>query len=443
MSGARDARFVSRLTRDTLALVMAGGRGSRLMQLTATRAKPAVPFGGKFRIIDFTLSNCINSDIRRIGVLMQYKSHPLIRHLQMGWGFLRGEFGEFVELLPAEQRSESASWYAGTADAVFQNIDFIKLHQPAQVLVLAGDHIYKMDYGPMLAHHARCGAKITVGCLEVPVEEASSFGVMEVDRDSRVVGFDEKPEKPKCMPGKPGTALASMGIYVFDARFLLDWLSHDAGVNESSHDFGRDIIPAAIRENVVYAFPFTDLYEPQKQGYWRDVGTVDSYWKGNLELIGVVPELNLYDKDWPIWTHQEQLPPAKFVFNDPKRRGTASDSLISGGCIVSGASVQRSVLFSGARVNEGSTVSDSLLLPGVSVGRNCHIRKAIIDEGCVIPDNTTIGGNLEQNRRRFHVSPGGVTLVTPEMLRDLHDAESNGGWDLLSITGDEPVTAKI
>jgi len=360
MAGARDARFVSRLTRDTLALVMAGGRGSRLMQLTATRAKPAVPFGGKFRIIDFTLSNCINSDIRRIGVLMQYKSHPLIRHLQMGWGFLRGEFGEFVELLPAEQRSESASWYAGTADAVFQNIDFIKLHQPAQVLILAGDHIYKMDYGPMLAHHVRCGAKITVGCLEVPLEEASSFGVMEVDRDSRVVGFDEKPEKPKGIPGKPGAALASMGIYVFDARFLLDWLSHDAGVNESSHDFGKDIIPATIHENVVYAFPFTDLYEPQKQGYWRDVGTVDSYWKGNLELID-----------------------------------------------------------------------------------NCHIRKAVIDEGCVIPDNTTIGANPEEDRRRFHVSPGGVTLVTPEMLRDQQDTGSNGRPDLLSITGDEPVTARI
>ena len=418
MTGARDARFVSRLTRDTLALVMAGGRGTRLMQLTATRAKPAVPFGGKFRIIDFTLSNCINSGIRRVGVLMQYKSHPLIRHLQRGWGFLRGEFGEFVELLPAEQRSENPSWYAGTADAVFQNIDFIKLHQPAHVLILAGDHIYKMDYGRMLAHHARCGAKITVGCLEVPLDEAASFGVMEVDKDSRVVGFEEKPDQPKAMPGKPGTALASMGIYVFDALFLLEWLSRDAGVNESSHDFGKDIIPAVIRENVVYAFPFTDLYEPRKQGYWRDVGTVDAYWKGNLELIDVVPELNLYDKDWPIWTHQEQLPPAKFVFNDPGRRGSASDSLVSGGCIVSGAEVKCSVLFSGARVNEGSTVSDSLLLPGVSVGRNCRIHKAVIDEGCVIPDNTVIGGNLDEDRRRFHVSPGGVTLVTPEMLLD-------------------------
>ncbi len=418
MIGARDARFVSRLTRDTLAFVMAGGRGTRLMQLTETRAKPAVPFAGKFRIIDFALSNCINSGIRRVGVLMQYKSHPLIRHLQLGWGFLRGEFGEFIELLPAEQTSETPSWYAGTADAVFQNIDFIKAHQPAQVLILAGDHIYKMDYGRMLAHHARCGAKITVGCLEVPLEEATSFGVMEVDKDSRIVGFEEKPAVPKHMPGRPDTALASMGIYVFDARFLLDWLSRDAGVSESSHDFGKDIIPSAIKENGVYAFQFSDLYDPRKQGYWRDVGTVDAYWKTNLELIDVLPELNLYDNDWPIWTHQAQLPPAKFVFDDPGRRGVASDSMVSGGCIVSGASVHCSVLFSGARVNEGSTIDESLLLPGVQVGRNCHIQKAIIDEGCIVPDNTVIGSNREDDKRRFHVSPGGVTLVTPAMLQD-------------------------
>ncbi len=416
MSGTRDTRFVSRLTRETLALVMAGGRGSRLMQLTSTRAKPAVPFGGKFRIIDFTLSNCINSGIRRVGVLTQYKSHSLIRHLQQGWGFMRGQFGEFVELLPAEQRTEIASWYAGTADAVFQNIEFIRQHQPAQVLILAGDHIYKMDYGRMLAHHARTGAKVTVGCLEVPLDEARSFGVMEMNEDTRIVRFDEKPSQPRPMPGKPDVALASMGIYVFDALFLLDWLTRDAGVSESSHDFGKDVVPAAILGGEVYAYPFTELDNPQKQGYWRDVGTVDAYWKANLELIGVVPELNLYDQDWPIWTHQEQVPPAKFVFDEPHRRGNAIDSLVSGGCIVSGAQVRCSVLFSNVRVESGSVIDNSLLLPNVSVGRDCRITKAIIDEDCRIPDGSVIGEDLVQDRKLYHVSEGGVTLVTREML---------------------------
>lgn len=418
MNSGREARFVSRLTRETLALVMAGGRGTRLMQLTATRAKPAVPFGGKFRIIDFTLSNCINSGIRRVGVLMQYKSRALIRHLQHGWGFLRGEFGEFIELLPAEQRSEIASWYAGTADAVYQNIEFIRTHQPQLVLILAGDHVYKMDYGRMLAHHVRCGAKVTVGCLEVPVTEASGFGVMHVDTDTRIVGFDEKPEQPKSLPGKPDKAMASMGIYVFDARFLLEWLTRDAGASESSHDFGKDVIPSALRSGKVYAYPFTDLYDPDRQGYWRDVGTVDTYWQGNIELIDVVPELNLYDGDWPIWTRQEQQPPAKFVFDDPERRGLASDSLVSGGCIVSGARVLRSLLFSGARIENGSCVRDSLLLPGARVGRNCELNKVIVDEGCVIPDGSVIGFDAEVDRRHFHVSKGGVVLITADMLRE-------------------------
>ncbi|MDB5985568.1 MAG: glucose-phosphate adenylyltransferase [Nevskia sp.] len=416
MNGTRDTRFVSRLTRETLALVMAGGRGSRLMQLTSTRAKPAVPFGGKFRIIDFTLSNCINSGIRRVGVLTQYKSHSLIRHLQQGWGFMRGQFGEFVELLPAEQRTEIASWYAGTADAVFQNIEFIKLHQPAQVLILAGDHIYKMDYGRMLAHHARTGAKVTVGCLEVPLDEARSFGVMEMDEDTRIVRFDEKPTQPRSMPGKPDMALASMGIYVFDAMFLLEWLRRDAGINESSHDFGKDVVPAAILGGEVYAYPFTELDNPDKQGYWRDVGTVDAYWKANLELIGVLPELNLYDQDWPIWTLQEQVPPAKFVFDEPHRRGHAIDSLVSGGCIVSGAEIRSSVLFSNVRVESASLIDNSLLLPNVTIGRGCRIRKAIIDEDCHIPDGSVIGEDLVQDRKLYHVSEGGVTLVTREML---------------------------
>jgi glucose-1-phosphate adenylyltransferase len=411
-----EGRFVSRATRETLALVMAGGRGSRLKQLTANTAKPAVPFGGKFRIIDFTLSNCINSGVRRVGVLTQYKSHALIRHLQMGWGFMRGQFGEFVELLPAEQRSEGTSWYTGTADAVYQNIPFIRTHEPAHVLILAGDHIYKMDYGPMIASHVANGAKVTVGCLEVPLRDATEFGVMAIDEASRVVGFQEKPRDPKPMPGKPDVALASMGIYVFDARFLLDTLNRDAGVSESSHDFGNDIIPKAIAESDVFAYPFRDLYDSSKQGYWRDVGTVDAFWKANLELTDVLPELNLYDDRWPIWTHAAQLPPAKFILDKPGARGSAVDSMVSAGCIVAGAEVRNSVLFNNARVETGSRISESVLLPGVTVGRDCLIHKAVIDEGCAIPDGTQIGEGTAGNPSWYHVTRSGVTLVTREML---------------------------
>ncbi len=415
-SNEQDSRFVSRLTRETLALVMAGGRGSRLMQLTLSRAKPAVPFGGKFRIIDFTLSNCINSGIRRVGVLTQYKSHSLIRHLQQGWGFLRGQFGEFVELLPAEQRGEVYGWYEGTADAVFQNLDFIRRCQPAYVLVLAGDHIYKMDYGPMLAQHARTGAQVTVGCIEVPLQEARGFGVMQVDESNRITEFQEKPDAPNSLPGKPELALASMGIYVFDARFLLEQLSRDAGVSESSHDFGKDIVPSMIADGSVYAYRFNDLYKPEQQGYWRDVGTIDAFWQANIELTYVLPDLNLYDADWPIWTLQEQVPPAKFVFDEGEVAGTAIESLVAGGCIVSGAQVRRSVLFVNARVERGSLVEDSLLLPGSKVGSNCKIRRAIIDEGCTIPDDTCIGYDRAKDKKNYHVSAGGVTLVTREML---------------------------
>ena len=414
---AHDPRYVSRLTRETLAIVMAGGRGARLMQLTSSRAKPAVPFGGKFRIVDFTLSNCVNSGVRRIGVLTQYKSSSLIRHLQQGWGFMRGQFGEFVELLPAEQRTETASWYAGTADAVYQNLDFIRAQQPAQVLILAGDHIYKMDYGPMLAYHAEHGAQVTIGCIEVPLNQAREFGVMEVGDDGRVLNFTEKPDSPAPVPGKPDLALASMGIYVFDARFLLDWLTADASRSESSHDFGKDVIPSAIRAAQVFAYPFRDLYQPSQQGYWRDVGTVDAYWSANLELTGMLPELDLYDERWPIWTHQAQVPPAKFIFDKPGERGQAISSMISGGCIVAGASVRRSVLFVNSRVEPGTSIEDSLLLPRASVGRKCRIKRAIIDEGCVIPDGTVIGEDREQDAQRFHRSPGGITLVTAEMLR--------------------------
>ena len=410
-------RFVSRLTRETLALILAGGRGSRLKHLTLWRAKPAVPFGGKFRIIDFPLSNCINSGIRRVGVLTQYKAHSLIQHVQRGWSFLRGEFGEFIELLPAQQRIET-SWYAGTADAVYQNIDIIRQHAPEYVLILAGDHIYKMDYGQMIAYHVESGADMTVGCLQVDRESARAFGVMGVNETGRVQEFLEKPEDPPAMPGNPEASLASMGIYVFNTGFLFERLIRDADDSRSSHDFGKDIIPGIIKRYRVMAYPFRD----EKQGvqaYWRDVGTVDSYWKTNLELIGVTPELNLYDSEWPIWTYQEQWPPAKFVFDDDDRRGMAIDSMVSGGCIISGSRVRHSLLFSDVQVNEGSLVQDSVILPSVHVGENCEIRKCVIDKGCQIPDGTRIGVDDQEDARHFYISPGGVRVVTPEMLGQL------------------------
>lgn len=407
-------RFVSRLTRETLALILAGGRGSRLHQLTNWRAKPAVHFGGKFRIIDFPLSNCVNSGIRRISVLTQYKSHSLDRHVQRGWGFLGGELGEFVELLPAQQRLET-SWYAGTADAVLQNLDIIRRHNPEYVLILAGDHVYKMDYGTMLAAHVERGADITVGCIEVPLEMATAFGVMDVDSDFRITRFTEKPPQPEPIPGKPDQALASMGIYVFSTKVLFRELLRDQNLPGSSHDFGKDIIPSLIKTHNVIAFPFRD---PVSGGdaYWRDVGTVDALWEANLELTSVSPELDLYDEEWPIWTYQEQVPPAKFVFDDEDRRGFAADSMIAGGCIVSGSTVRHSLLFPRVRVHSYCEITDSVLFPNVEVGRRCRIRKALIDRYCKIPEGTVIGYDMEEDRKRFHVSPKGVVLVTPEML---------------------------
>ncbi len=420
MKRVQTERFVSRLTRDTLALILAGGRGSRLKQLTHWRAKPAVPFGGKFRIIDFPLSNCMNSGIRRVGVLTQYKSHSLNLHIQRGWGFLRGELGEYIELLPAQQRIDDTSWYTGTANAVYQNLDIIRNHDPRFVLVLAGDHVYKMDYGPMLAVHVEQGAGMTVGCIEVPLQEASAFGVMSIDADQRVVKFAEKPARPEHMPGTPELALASMGIYIFNTAFLYEQLIKDADNKASSHDFGHDIIPSTIGKYRVMAYPFRDPASG-KRAYWRDVGTIDAYWRANMELIGVTPELNLYDQDWPIWTYQEQLPPAKFVFNDEGRRGMAVDSMVSGGCIISGATVRRSLLFSNVQVNSHSLVEDSVVLPDVSIGERCRLRKVVIDKGCDIPDDTVIGEDRATDFRRFYVTDNGVVLVTPEMLgREMH-----------------------
>jgi glucose-1-phosphate adenylyltransferase len=419
MNSVSTPRFVSRLTRDTLALILAGGRGSRLKQMTQWRAKPAVPFGGKFRIIDFPLSNCMNSGIRRVGVLTQYKSHSLIQHIQRGWGFLRGEFGEFVELLPAQQRIQS-SWYAGTADAIYQNLDILRMHNPEYVLVLAGDHIYKMDYGPMIAQHVENAADMTVACLEVDLEVARAFGVMTTDDEGRVREFNEKPDHPVSMPGSDDLALASMGIYVFNTRFLFEQLIKDADNLNSGHDFGHDIIPAIINQYRVFAYPFRDV-QSGRQAYWRDVGTVDAFWAANLELIGVTPELNLYDVDWPIWTYQEQVPPAKFVFDDKDRRGTAVDSMVSGGCVISGATVRHSLLFSNVKVNSYSLLQHAVVLPDVRIGRHCRIQNAVIDKGCLVPPNTVIGEDLAEDAKRYHVTPGGVVLVTPEMLgQELH-----------------------
>lgn len=410
-------RFVSHLTRNTIALILAGGRGSRLKNMTDWRAKPAVPFGGKFRIIDFPLSNCMNSGIRKIGVLTQYKSDSLIRHIQQGWGFLRGEFGEYVDLMPAQQRHSEDSWYAGTADAIFQNIDILRSRNPEHILILAGDHIYKMDYGSMLADHVAKRADLTIGCIEVSLEDATAFGVMDVDDYRRVKAFVEKPENPPVMPGRTDTALASMGIYIFNAKFLFEQLVKDADTKTSTHDFGHDIIPSVIDKYVVNAYPFLDL-QSGAQSYWRDVGTIDAYWSANMELIGVKPDLNLYDKTWPIWTYQEQTPPAKFVFDEEERRGMAIDSMISGGCVVSGATVRHSLLFSNVRVNSYSVIQDSIVLPDANIGRHCRITKAIIEKGCDIPEGTIIGENHEEDAQRYHVSSGGIVLVTPEMLGD-------------------------
>lgn len=408
-------RFVSHLTRNTIALILAGGRGSRLQNMTDWRAKPAVPFGGKFRIIDFPLSNCINSGIRKVGVLTQYKADSLIRHIQQGWGFLRGEFGEYVDLMPAQQRHDEGSWYAGTADAIYQNIDILRSRRPEFILVLAGDHIYKMDYGPMLADHVEKNADLTIGCIEVSLQDATAFGVMDVDANRRVRAFVEKPTNPPIMPGRTDTALASMGIYIFNAGFLYEQLIKDADTPGSSRDFGKDIIPSVISKYVVNAYPFLDL-QSGEQSYWRDVGTIDAYWAANMELIGVKPDLNLYDKTWPIWTYQVQAPPAKFVFDNDKRRGMAVDSMVSGGCVISGATVRHSLLFSNVRVNSYTTLQDTIVLPDVNIARHCRITKAIIEKGCEIPEGTVIGESRADDEKRFYVSPGGVVLVTPDML---------------------------
>jgi glucose-1-phosphate adenylyltransferase len=412
------------LPKRAFALVLAGGRGTRLHELTDIRAKPAVYFGGKFRIIDFTLSNCLNSGIRRIAVLTQYKSHSLLRHIQRGWGFLKSEMNEFIDLLPAQQRLDELEWYRGTADAVFQNIDIIRHHRPKYVLVLAGDHVYKMDYARMLSDHVSRGAPCTVGCIEVPVAEATAFGVMAIDESYRILEFAEKPAQPKHMPGRPDVALASMGIYLFDAEFLYDALARLEDDPNTQYDFGKDIIPRLVTTGEAVAHPFglsCVQTDPHKEPYWRDVGTIDAYWEANIDLTATDPHLNLYDRSWPIWTYQEQLPPAKFVHDMGERRGMAIESLVSGGCIVSGQ-LHRSLLFSSCRVHSFARVHWSVLLPDVEVGRGARLTRVVADRGCRIPDGMIVGEDPAEDARRFHRTDSGITLITPPMLARLQQA---------------------
>lgn len=412
------ARSPSPMMRQTLALVLAGGRGSRLAELTDWRAKPAVSFGGKFRIIDFALSNCVNSGLRRIGVCTQYKAQSLIGHLQRGWGFLDGRLGEFIELLPAQQRVEPI-WYQGTADAVYQNLDIVRRHDPEFVLLLAGDHIYRMDYQKMLDEHGARDADMTIACIEVPLAQARDFGVMRVDGEARVTGFEEKPEQPVSLPGRTDTALASMGIYAFKAAFLYRSLVNDAADPASAHDFGRNLIPAALRGGArVFAHNFRDscVNMVGDRPYWRDVGTLDAYWEANLDLARVVPDLNLYDHHWPIWTYQEQLPPAKFVHDEDRRRGMAVDSLVASGSILSGCTVRRSLISSNVRIDEHASVEDTVVLPHAEIGSGVVLKRAVIDKYCRIPAGMTVGIDADADRKRFRVTERGVTLVTPAML---------------------------
>ncbi len=417
-----EIRRSSPLARDAMAYVLAGGRGSRLQELTDKRAKPAVHFGGKSRIIDFALSNALNSGIRRIGVATQYKAHSLIRHMQRGWNFFRPERNESFDILPASQRVSEDQWYAGTADAIYQNLDIVESYGVKYMVVLAGDHIYKMDYEAMLQQHVDSGADVTIGCLEVPRMEATGFGVMAVDKTDRIVGFLEKPSDPPGMPDKPDTALASMGIYVFEMKLLAEQLRRDAALKGSSRDFGKDIIPHLVTNGKAVAHRFTSSCVrsvQESEAYWRDVGTVDAYWEANIDLTDVLPALDLYDRDWPIWTYSEVTPPAKFVHDEEGRRGQAAASLVSGGCIVSGASLRRSLLFTGVRVNSYSSVDEAVILPHVEIGRNAHLRKVVIDRGVIIPEGLVVGEDPVLDAKRFRRTESGICLITKIMIDKL------------------------
>ena len=410
------------LVRRAIALVLAGGRGSRLKQLTDNRAKPAVYFGGKFRIIDFALSNCVNSGIRRIGVVTQYKSHSLLRHMQRGWSFLRAELNEMVDLLPAQQRVGEEHWYRGTADAVYQNIDIIRSSKPEYVVILAGDHVYKMDYASMLKDHVERGGECTVGCIEVPREDAVAFGVMAIDSERRITAFVEKPSDPPAIPSKPSHALASMGIYIFNANYLFQLLEEDLADSHSSHDFGKDVIPKVVTQGLAVAHPFSMscVSTPgASSNYWRDVGTIDAFWEANLDLASVTPELDIYDTNWPIWTHQRQLPPAKFVQDAQGRHGQTINTMVSGGCIVSGSVVSNSVLFSNVRIRSYCVIDSCVLLPEVLVQRSCRLSRVVVDRGCELPEGLVVGEDPESDAARFERTEQGVVLITRSMLERL------------------------
>lgn len=424
MQSNADRMMLARvLPHKSVALILAGGRGSRLRDLTMKRAKPALHFGGKFRIIDFALSNCLNSGIRRIGVITQYQSHSLVQHIQRGWSFLNAEVNEFVDLLPAQQRVNGKNlWYRGTADAVYQNLDIIKRYHSEYVVILAGDHIYKMDYSRMLLDHVEKGAMCTVACISVPIEQAKSFGVMKIAPDHKILDFLEKPANPPSMPGNPDMALASMGIYIFNTKYLCDLLEADELDENSTHDFGNDLIPAITKRGEAWAHPF-DIScvtsDPDRAPYWRDVGTIEAFWAANLDIAAVTPKLDIYDTNWPIHSHMESLPPAKFVQDIAGNNTVMHNSLICGGCIISGSLVASSVLFSKARVHSFCTLEDAVLLPDVEVGRSCRLRRCIVDRSCKVPDGTIIGENEEDDAKRFHRTEEGIVLVTKAMLSKL------------------------
>jgi len=402
-----------------MAFVLAGGRGSRLMELTERRAKPAVYFGGKSRIIDFALSNAVNSGIRRLGVATQYKAHSLIRHLQRGWSFFRAERNESLDILPASQQLDEDNWYKGTADAVFQNIDIIDGNDTKYVIILAGDHIYKQDYSLMIQQHVMSEADVTVGCIEVPRMEAAGFGVMHVDEHDNIIDFIEKPADPPAMPGHPGLALASMGIYVFEIQYMFQLLREDAADPDSSHDFGKDIIPRVVKDGKAIAHPFSRSCVRsglEKTPYWRDVGTVDAFWQANIDLTDFTPELDLYDDSWPIWTYSELTPPAKFIHNEEGRRGNAVSSLVSGGCIISGSHLERCLLYTGVRTHSFASLSGVIAMPYVDIGRNAQLKNVVIDRSVEIPAGLVVGEDPELDARRFRRSPGGVCLITKNMI---------------------------
>ena len=416
----------TRLSNRTMAFILAGGRGSRLRELTDNRAKPAVYFGGKARIIDFALSNALNSGIRKMAIATQYKAHSLIRHCQRGWNFFRSERNEYLDILPASQRVNETNWYQGTADAVYQNIDIVDSYDIDYVVILAGDHIYKMDYELMVRDHVESGADVTVGCLTVDRAEASAFGVMAVDHAGRITDFVEKPKDPPSIPGEPDKSLASMGIYVFRWKFLRQLLMDDAHDAGSSRDFGGDIIPTVVRNGKAMAHRFEDScvrHAADAPVYWRDVGTVDAFWKANIDLTDFSPDLDLWDRNWPIWTYSESVPPAKFIHNDGNRRGSAVSSLVSGGCIISGTEVRNSLLFTGVHSNSWSVLDQAVVLPYVTIGRHARLSRVVIDRGVVIPEGLVVGEDADEDRKWFRVTDSGITLITQTMLEKRAEAK--------------------